>query len=305
MLKYEVLLFALVSIMTPLTASAIDGSDTAVPTNRVAVMNLKVSGEGSEQVKDWLPAIIEDNLLKRGWSLVVRGERMKHIQDECNLPGVDPETKAEGNTLVGATAFLELTARIQISGVQGALGFGKITIGDYVRASVDLNGQIVDVRTGLLKSSVKVGGSAGGLKTIAIVELNRNWDIGGGGINLPGIRETLIGKAADKAADRLVAKLDSIYGADPSLTSKKQKPSAAPRIQADQDSRATILIDLPNPESVKVGDRYGVYRDNKLIADLEIISITDNRAEARIISQSSAIRPTDKAKRIPIIISAE
>jgi curli biogenesis system outer membrane secretion channel CsgG len=305
MLKYKMMLFVLISLIIATAVSAVGADDTNMPVNRVAVMNLKVSGEGSEQVREWLPAIIEDNLLKRGWTLVVRGERMQHIQEERNLPGVDPETKSEGNTLVGATAFLELTARVQISGVQGALGFGNVTIGDYVKASVDLNGQIVDVRTGLLKSSVKVGGSAGGLKTIAIAQLNRNWDISGGGINLPGIRETLVGKAADKAADRLVAKLDALYAADFPSKSKKLKSSTPSKIQVDKVSDATIFVELPNPESVKVGDLYGVYRDNKLVAELVIIGVVDKRAEARITSQTSSIRPTDKARKMPITISAE
>lgn len=305
MLKIPVSLFLLILVVASLSAMAEEVSYPVIPANRVAVMNLKVSGEGSEQVKDWMPAVIEDNLLKRGWTLVVRGERMQHIQEERNLPGVDPETKSEGDTLVGATAFLELTVRIQISGIQGALGFGNVTVGDYVRASVDLSGQIVDVRTGLLKSSVKVGGSAGALKTIAIVAIKKDWNIGGGGINLAGIRETLVGKAADKAADRLVAKLDSLYSPVPATKSKPVKSSKPAKIQADQDSSATIFVDLPNPELVRVGDRYGVFREDKMVAELEIINIAGNRAEARVITQSSSIRPTDRAKRMPITISAD
>ena len=304
MLRVSAWLFLLISV-TAVSSVWADESFTPVPAQRIAVMNLRVTGEGSEQVKEWLPALIEDNLLSKGWSLVVRGERMQHIQEERNLAGVDPDTKSEGNTLLGATAFLELTARIQTTGVQGALGFGKVTLGDYVRASVDLNGQIVDVKTGLLKSSVKVGGSAGGLKTLAIVALDRNWNLSGGGINLPGIRDSLLGKAADKAADRLVAKLDLLYSSPSTQKNNKSRSTAQTRIKADIDTQETILIDLPNPALARVGERYGVFRDNKLVAELEIIRILDRRAEAKIISQYSLIQSTDRARRMPMTIRGE
>ena len=67
-----------------------------VPAKRVAVMDLNVSGEYSEQVREWLPAMIEECLLKEGWTLVVRGQRMEHIQQERNLPGHQARDSAAG-----------------------------------------------------------------------------------------------------------------------------------------------------------------------------------------------------------------
>lgn len=305
MLRTMAVFFTL-AIMFNCGALYADDAYTPIPEQRVAVMNLKVTGDSSDQIKDWLPTLIEDNLMQKGWTLVVRGERMQHIQDERNLAGVDPDTRAEGNTLLGATAFLELTARIQITGIQGALGFGRVTLGDYVRVSVDLNGQIVDVKTGVLKSSVKVGGSAGGLKTVAIVALNRDWDIRGGGINLAGIRQSLAGKAADKAAIKLVDKLDSIYGSSPVRTLSKSKTRISGTAISAQDSVDTIMINFTDSSTVAIGSRYGVYRDDKMIAELEIVKIVDSRTvEAKVLSQTSTIKSTDRARKMPLTISAE
>ena len=157
-----------------------------IPEKRVAVMQLNVEGRYSEQVREWLPALIEDRLLRQGWTLVVRGERMQHIQDEKNLPGVKPETKLPENELLGATAFLELNCRTQVKDIQGAVGYKMFTVGDFARASVDLNGQVVDPATGVLKSSVYSSGSASGIKTALAVTINSDWRIGAGGYNLEG-----------------------------------------------------------------------------------------------------------------------
>ncbi len=281
---------------------ATETAKPAIPANRIAVMNLHVSGEYSDQVAQWLPAMIEDQLLEKGWTLLVRGERMQHIQEERNLPGVNPETKAPDNQILGATALMELNCRIQTTGIQGIVGIGNIAIGDWVRASVDLNGQIVDVATGVLKTSVKVGGSASGLKTIAVVALNRDWDVRGGGFNLEGIKSTLVGKAADTAVKRLVSKLDSTYpNSSPKADPRKTKPVKS----ISADAAETIMLDISDPSAVRPGDRYGVYRADKMIAELEVIRVVDRRAEAKFISKSDSIKPTDKARRMPMVIQAE
>jgi len=297
-----VLLLVAVPVFAEDTTPALEAPKPAIPANRVAVVTLNVSGEYSDQVQQWLPAMIEDQLLAKGWTLLVRGQRMQHIQEERNLPGVNPETKAPDNQLLGATALMELNARIQISGVGAAVGFGNITVGDYVRASVDLNGQIVDVATGVLKSSIKVGGSAGGLKTIAVVALNRNWEVRGGGVDLHGIQGTLVGKAADTAVNRLVKQLETLYP-DPSRPATTSKPRGVSSVAASSED--TIMLDIPDPASVKRGDRYGIYRGDKMIAEVEVIRIVDKLAESKFISRSDSIRASDKARKMPMVIKAE
>ncbi len=283
-----------------------------IPDKRVAVLDLKVSGEYSDQVRHWLPALIEDRLLREGWTLLVRGERLRPIREEYNLTGVKPETKLPDNELLGATAFLDLNARVQVKDIQGVVGFKYFTLGDYARAIVDLNGQIIDPATGVLKSSVSVGGSAAGLKTALVVTLGEDWRIGAGGYNLRGVRETLVGKAADEAASRLIEKLKALY---PSIPGRKVPLSkmgattsfaqpASTTITAVSNER-TILIELPDSASPQIGDRYGVWRDDKLIAELEIVRLAGKRAEARIISQELPIQPTDVARRMPMVIKAE
>ena len=163
-MKYSMFIITLV-LFTLSAAHAVDNG-CPIPAKRIAVMNLKVSGDYSEQLQDWLPALIEDQLLQEGWTLVVRGERMQHIQDERNLGGINPATKLPENEIIGATAFVELNARIQVKDIQGLIGYKQFTFGDYARASVDLTGQIVDPATGLLKSSIRVGGTAGGSKPL-------------------------------------------------------------------------------------------------------------------------------------------
>lgn len=283
-----------------------------IPDKRIAVMDLKVSGEYSDQVRHWLPALIEDRLLKEGWTLVVRGERLQPIREEHNLPGVKPETKLPDNELLGATAFLELNARVQVKDIQGVVGFKYFTLGDYARATVDLNGQIVDPATGVLKSSVSVGGSAAGLKTALVITLGEDWRIGAGGYNLRGVRETLVGKAADEAASRLVEKLKALYPSIPGKKSTANKTrETAPFAQLASttitaaSTEHTILIELPDSASPQIGERYGVWRGDKLIAEVEIVRLAGKRAEAKIIRQELPIQPTDVARRMPVVIKAE
>lgn len=286
-----------------------------VPSKRVAVMNLKVSGDYSDQVRDWLPAMIEEELLKQGWTLVVRGERMRHIQEERSLPGVRPDTRVPDNELLGATAFLELSARVQVKDIQGIVGYKSLTLGDYARASVDINGQIIDPATGLLKSSITVGGSSSGLKTAAVVTIAGDWRVGAGGYNLRGVRESLVGKAADIAVRRLVEKLKAVYSSIPGQEVPRAstnllaqplsplQPSSTTIVAASTES--TILIELPDASSAKVGDRYGVYRGEELVAEIEIVRLAGKRAEARILRQALPIQSTDVARKMPIVIKAE
>lgn len=280
-----------------------------IPDKRIAVMDLKVSGEYSDQVRYWLPALIEDRLLKEGWTLVVRGERLKPVQEEHNLPGVKPETKLPDNELLGATAFLELNARVQVKDIQGVVGFKYFTLGDYARATVDLNGQIVDPATGVLKSSVSVGGSAAGLKTALVITLGEDWRIGAGGYNLRGVRETLVGKAADEAAIRLVEKLKALYPSIPGKKSPAREAASFAQLASTTITAAsteqTILIELPDSASPQIGERYGVWRGDKLIAEVEIVRLAGKRAEAKIIRQELPIQPTDVARRMPVVIKAE
>jgi hypothetical protein len=271
-------------------------------------MNLNVTGDYSEQVKDWLPALIEDRLLDEGWTLVVRGDRMQHIQDERSLSGIKPETMLPEQELLGATAFLEMNARIQVKDIQGAIGYKYFTVGDWARATVDLNGQIVDPATGVLKSSVNVGGSASGLKTALVVAIGSDWKIGAGGYNLKGVKESLVGKAADQAACRLLTKLRSLY---PSIPGQWPTPSVATQLQPAsttiraEESMPSILITLPKDSDASVGDRYSIYRGEALIAEVEISRLAGARAQATIVSQSDAIRPTDVARKMPVTVRAE
>ena len=279
-----------------------------IPDRRVAVMNLKVEGRYSEQVREWLPALIEDRLLKQGWTLVVRGERMQHIQDEKSLPGVKPETRLPDNELLGATAFLELTCRTQVKDIQGAVGYKIFSVGDFARASVDLNGQIVDPATGVLKSSVYASGSASGVKTALAVTIGSDWRIGAGGYNLEGIRETLIGKAADTAVTNMVARLIALY---PTIPAQRLHSAPVDSLQPASTTIAvtsappSILITLPDKSSADVGDHFGVYRGDRLIAEVRIAKLFGTRAEAVIISQDGPIQPTDTARKMPVVIKAK
>lgn len=276
----------------------------AIPGTRVAVMNLNVSGEYRDQVRDWLPVLIEDKLLGEGWTLVVRGERMQHIQEERNLPGIKPETRLPDQELLGATAFLELTARVQVKSIQGLVGYKIFTLGDYARATIDLNGQIVDPATGVLKSSVSVGGSASGLKTGLVLTVGSDWRIGAGGYEIQDIQQTLVGKAADEAAARLLERLKALYPTLPKQRSTRALQPSSTTVTAES-TETTILITLPDDSAARPGDHYGVFRDQELIAEVELIAVTGKRAQAKILSQSAPIQPTDRARPMPVVITAE
>lgn len=288
-----------------------------IPDKRVAVMNLSVGGPYSDQVAGWLPAMIEDRLLRQGWTLLVRDQRMQHVQNEQNMPGIKPGTRPVSNELLGATALLELNCRTQVKDIQGTIGYKIFSIGDFARASVDLNGQIVDPATGVLKSSIIASGSASGLKTALAATIASNWRIGAVGYNLEGIRESLVGKAADSAVTQMVARLCALYPslpAQPVASANKIPETPTPGGSPMQPSSttitaaaapATILVTLSDKSSAKAGDRYGVYRGELLVAELEIIKLAGIRAEARVVSQTSAIRATDVARKMPMEIKAE
>lgn len=279
-----------------------------VPQARIAVMSLNVSGDYSDQVREWLPALIEEKLMTEGWTLVVRGQRMDHIQQEHGLPGIKPDTRLPENELLSATTFLELNARIQVKDIQGILGYKIFSLGDYARASVDLNGQIVDPSTGVLKSSVSVGGSAGTLKTAATITIASNWRIAAGGYNLNDIKSSLVGKAADVAAKKLLDKLRCLYGPAPRQlvtgpSSMVIRAEPAPTYAAS--AKPTVMIELPEGDKARCGDRYGVYRKDALIAELEVIKMTGRRAEAAIISQTDPIKPDDIARKMPVAVKGQ
>jgi hypothetical protein len=289
-------------LMSAATLNAAEPCAQAIPCKRIAVMELKVSGDYSEQVKSWLPALIEDRLLKEGWTLVVRGERMRHIQEERNLGGLNPATKLPDNQIIGATAFIELVARVQVKSIQGAIGYKAFTLGDYARASVDITGQIVDPATGLLKTSVTTGGSAGGLKTAAVITIGDDWKIGAGGYNLAGVKSSLVGKAADVAAARFIEKLKCIYPSIPGQPAVVKAPATQlSSTTVSASPTPTILIDLPDSGAASVGDRFGVYRGETMIAELEIARLFGKRAEARVLSQTTTIAATDVARKIVVL----
>jgi len=281
----------------------------SIPEERVAIMDLRVTGDYADQVRFWLPALIEDHLLKEGWNLVVRGDRGKNVQAERTLRDLKPETKLPSNEVLGATVFVELNARVQVKDIQGIIGYKAFTFGDYARAVVDINGQVVDPATGVLKSSVNVGGSASGLKASVVFTIAKDWRVGALGYNLKGIRESLVGKAADTAACRMVQKLKLLYPTMPGQTRASKTPNA--RMQpssttvALQSTAPTILLSLPSDHDAKPADRYGIYRDETQIAEVQIIRVAGNRAEARILSQKEAIKPTDVARKAPLMIMAE
>ena len=275
-----------------------------IPERRVAVMNLRVSGQYSEELREWLPVLIEDRLLAEGWTLVVRGERMQHIQQERTLPGVKPETRLPDQEILGATAFVELAARVQVKDIQGVVGYKVFSLGDYVRATVDVTGQIVDPATGVLKCSINVSGSASGLKTALVVRLGSDWRVGAGGYNVKGIRESLVGRAADEAAVKLIGRLKALY---PTIPSQRPPASLQPSSTTVSVATAesTILLDLPENQPGAAGDRYGIYRGDELVAEVEIIRSFGRRAEARIISQTGGIKASDVARRMPVVVGVE
>jgi hypothetical protein len=290
-----------------------DGTTTApntyragdpVPAKRVAVMDLEVRGQYASEVRDALPELIEDRLLRAGWTVVVRGRRMAHVQEERDLPGVRPGTEPPDNELLGATALLELTARIQVNDTRGLAGAWIFGGGDVVKATVDLNGQIVDPATGVLKATVSVNGSQTGLRSLVLGEVRR-WHRRPEvvGFDLAGIRQSLVGKAADKAADRLVDRLDAVSWDIPRGPRDNRRPE--PPVVERDDAGRTVLLRLPDGAVAHAGDHYGIYREGVRIAEVEILRMVGDEAEARILHQDSPLRPTDRARPMPLVIPSD
>jgi hypothetical protein len=305
-----IVLMSALAIGLPVTSVYADSSDgttvTApktysigelIPSNRMAVMDLRVSGDYSNEVREWLPALIQDRLLAAGWTLVQRGQRMAHIQDEQNLPGIKPETRPQANELLGATSLLELTAEVKVNDISAFGLFHWFGGGDLARATIVLNGQIVDPATGVLKASINVKGSDSGLRSIVLGRVG-GWNRSGAvGFDINDIRSSLIGKAGDQAALKLVDQLKKVYG--PTVN---QPGTQAMNVDP---SKSTILLNLPPGADAHRGDHYGIYRNDALMAEVEVVRIIGNQAEVRILSQTGALKSTDTARKMPLTINAQ
>ena len=76
-------------------------------------------------------------------------------------------------------------------------------------------------------------------------------------------------------------------------------------VTAEKSGVGTILIDLPDSASSHVGDKYGVYRGDEMVAELELVRVAGKRGEAKIIKQTGPILPSDKARKITMLIGTD
>jgi hypothetical protein len=174
----------------------------------VAVLRLKVEGAHAFQIRQWLPELIETQLAESGWMVLARGGTMCQIQADHSLPGVDPTTAPEQGKLIGATALLDLTARISIREVDAAVNIGIFSLGGLVKAKVELSGHAVDTTTGVKYPIGQFQSEVSRLRRAAVVLSSSKWI--GAGFNYSSIKDTMVGQAADDTAGKLVAKLNAI-----------------------------------------------------------------------------------------------
>ena len=266
-----------------------------IPAQRLAVLQVKVEGAHASQVRHWLPQLIETQLAESGWMVLARGETMQEIQAEHHLTGVDPTTAPETGKLVGATAFLDLTARITVREVDAAINIGIFSLGGLAKAKVELSGRAVDTTTGIAYPVGQFQSEVSRLRRAAIILPSSKWI--GAGFNYGAIRETMVGQAADDTAKKLVTRLNAMPWLIPG------------RAQQISDMPDVIYLTFPPDRLPQMGSEYGVYRDEQMIARVKVTGLEGNRACCQVLAQLDDIRASDVARplvlEIPVELPAE
>ncbi|MFP3903407.1 MAG: CsgG/HfaB family protein [Armatimonadota bacterium] len=262
-----------------------------VPAQRLAVLKLRVDGPHASQIRQWLPELIETRLAEDGWTVLARGETMREIRKEQELAGVDPTTAPEKDKVWGASALLDLTARITIKETNAGVNIGLFSIGGYVEVKVELSGQAVDTTTGVEIPLGIFKGQESKLRTLAVVLPTKSYI--GGGFSISAVKESMVGKAADKAAMSLVEKLNEMPGLVPG------------REQQISDAPDAIYLNFAEDALPRVGDEYGIFRGDVMIARVKITRLEGSRARCELLAQIDEIQGTDVARPLAIEIPVE
>ncbi len=285
---------------TPATGTAESGQTTSVagsatsqdiPAQRVAVMELEYRGRYANELRKWLPALIEARLAEAGWTVLARGEALEAIRQEQNLPGVDPTTAPPKDKLYGASAILKLTARVDVKDYDAAANIGIFTIGGLVKVKFYLNGQMIDAGTGVIRPLGEITASKSKLKGLGVVFPSIGYI--GAGYKIGGIRDSLVGAAADAAAEELVKRIDSASGIVPGYEAA---------IPVEQQ---TIKLAFPAAMRPAPGAQYGIYRRDRMIAKVRVVGFEDGIATCRVVAATDQIRSTDVARPLEIIVPVE
>ena len=272
-------------------ASADQPAARQIPAQRVAVLKLKVDGPHASQIRQWLPELIETRLAERGWMVLARGETMQQIQAEQSLPGVDATTAPERDKLIGASALLDLTARITIKEVDAAINIGLFSLGGMVKVKVELSGQAVDTTTGVIYPVGVFSSQVSKLRRLGIVLPSSRWI--GGGFNYGAVKESMVGQAADRVAGSLVKKLDEMPWVVPG------------RERQISDAPSAIYLTFPPDRLPRIGDEYGIFRGDRMIAKVRITALEGTRARCEILAQLEEVSSTDVARPLAIEIPVE
>jgi len=262
-----------------------------IPAQRVAVMELEYRGRYGHELRKWLPALIEAKLAEHGWTVLARGEALEAIRQEQNLPGVDPTTAPPQNKLYGASAILKLTARVDVKNYDAAAHIGILTIGGLAKVKFYLNGQMIDTGTGTIRSLGEITTSKSKLKGIGVVFPSIGYV--GGGYKISGIRDSLVGAAADDAAEELVKRVEQ---------ARSDVPGYEAAIPVEQQ---TIKLAFPAAMRPAPGAEYGIYRGDRMIAKVRVIGFEEGLATCRVLAATDQIRSTDVARPLEIIVPVE
>jgi len=271
--------------------SAVPTAGQDIPAQRIVVMQLEMQGRYSSELRKWLPALLEAKLAEHGFTVLARGDALQAIRQEQNLPGVNPVTAPPEGQLYGASAILKLTARVDVKDYNAAANIGIFSIGGLVKVKFHLNGQIIDAGTGVIRPLGEITSSKSKLKGIGVVFPKVGYI--GGGYVAGGISESLVGSAADSAADELVKRLEQGRGGVPGYEAA---------IPVEQQ---TIKLAFPADMRPAPGAEYGIYRGDRMIAKVRVIGFEEGQATCRVLAATDQIRSTDVARPLEIVVPVE
>ncbi len=246
------------------------------PTDRLAVVDVEISSRGwscrySGGRQAWIVDRVSSEFAKAGWTVVER-RRLDSIIREQNLGAsgrVDPRTAPSTGKLYGASKLVQVIVRIELNHSRINTDGTRLEI---VTAKVTINGHLNDTETGVIFPA----------KTVKAEEWRpRNVSFGGWrGMNFassnPG--DEAVNRAADRAVARFVKQITTAY-----------PQTLLPATDLGLAPKTPQFLYLAPKKQVYEGDCFGIWRNGKMIAEVEVAEICqDGRAYCKVLRSSVA-----------------
>ncbi len=265
------------------------------PTDRLAVVDVEISSRGWSchypgGRQAWMTDLLSSKFAEVGWTVVGRRRLDNNIREQnLGTSGrVDPRTAPSIGKLYGASKLVQVVVRIELN--HSRINVDNMRL-EIVTAKVMINGHLNDTETGVIFPA----------KTVKTEEWRpKNVSFGGWrGTNFASSNpeDEAVNRAADKAVARFVKQITAAY-----------PQTLLPATDLSLASKTPQFLYLVPKEQVYEGDCFGIWRNGKMIAEVEVAEICqDGRAYCKVLrsSISNLGQPGDIARSLTPTISVE